>query len=127
MIELKHIAPYVPHGVKGVFMLSDVIDIHPFMDEKRIKELTADNVGFFLAHCKMILRPLSDLDKDITHDGKIFNPSRVLNTDFTGVSPELLKFAQFNIVQQLIEWHFDIHGLIDKGLAININELNKRK
>ena len=29
------------------------------------------------------------------------------------------------LVQKLIEWHFDIFGLIEKGLAIDINTLKK--
>lgn len=32
----------------------------------------------------------------------------------------------FNIIQKLLEWHFDIHGLIQAGLAIDINTLNKQ-
>jgi hypothetical protein len=31
---------------------------------------------------------------------------------------------QLKLLQKLYEWHFDIHGLIEKGLAIDINTLN---
>jgi len=32
--------------------------------------------------------------------------------------------TQYNIVQLLLEWHFDIFNLIPSGLAIDINTLN---
>lgn len=31
----------------------------------------------------------------------------------------------FDTIQKLLEWHFDIYGLIEQGLAIDINTLNK--
>jgi len=31
------------------------------------------------------------------------------------------------IVKKLYEWHFDVNGLIEKGLAINILELEKQR
>lgn len=31
---------------------------------------------------------------------------------------------EFNMLQKLYEWHFDIYGLIEKGLAIDINTLD---
>lgn len=32
---------------------------------------------------------------------------------------------QLDMFQKLFEWHFDVFGLIEKGLAIDINTLNK--
>ena len=29
----------------------------------------------------------------------------------------------YGLVSKLIEWHFDVFGLIEKGLAIDINTL----
>lgn len=29
------------------------------------------------------------------------------------------------IIEKLLSWHFDIFGLIDKGLAVDINKLEK--
>lgn len=28
-------------------------------------------------------------------------------------------YANFGMIQRLIEWHFDVFGLIEKGLAVN--------
>lgn len=32
----------------------------------------------------------------------------------------------FEVYQKLFEWHFDVFGWLDKGLAINYNEFNKK-
>lgn len=34
---------------------------------------------------------------------------------------------QFKLYQKLVEWHFDIAGLIEKGEAIDINKINPYK
>ena len=36
---------------------------------------------------------------------------------------EMYKEIHYDIIQELIERHFDIFGLIEKGLAIDINTL----
>lgn len=84
------------------------------------------------------LRPLSDLTKSIEHKGEKFVPIEKLQEmndgeniyiqdDFVGIDNgyacayylnDALKF-----VSVLIEWHFDIAGLIDKGEAIDVNTL----
>lgn len=87
---------------------------------------------------KFILRPLSDLTKPITHKGETFVPIEKLREmndgeniyiqdDYIGIDNgyacayylnDALKF-----VSVLIEWHFDIAGLIEKGEAIDVNTL----
>ena len=34
-----------------------------------------------------------------------------------------LSYINYGIVEKFIEWHFDIFGLIEQGLAIDINTL----
>lgn len=34
--------------------------------------------------------------------------------------------SQLQLFQKLYEWHFDIHGLIDKGIAIDLNTIKQR-
>lgn len=36
-----------------------------------------------------------------------------------------INYLPFGVIQKLFEWHFDVFGLIDAGLAIDINTLNK--
>lgn len=92
---------------------------------------------------KPILRPLSDLTKEIEHKGEKFNPSCKLgletisgikfyklsnsdleiNIETPNYSTQIDLYSGFLIVQKLIEWHFDIADLISKGEAIDVNTL----
>ena len=130
MIELKHVAPYLPYKLKGFFILSDVINLSPSQkDEKRESTLTKDNVPFFLIHCKPILKPLSDIYYNVT-GGKVMND---LDCDLKTVH-ELwdlynkdkafeLNDLSYKTYEIALQNHFDVFGLIKKGLAIDINDL----
>lgn len=141
-LELKHIAPYLPYGLKGR------VDKESYLQEERerIGELkTIDladhnyelavygDLGYFLCDIsdfKPILRPLSDLMKN----NEKINPMQMLSQEFDmsmiehcfieqNFTPEFIKTFRFEVVQKLFEWHFDVFGLIEQGLAININDL----
>ena len=76
---------------------------------------------------KPICRPLSDLTKQIDHKGEKFIPNDML-LEYYGdrISKNLpIQLNSFNLVMQLISWHFDIAGLIEKGEAIDINTLTE--
>jgi hypothetical protein len=124
-LELKHLAGYLPYELRvlnkdigGSYILS-----------VGLIEQTIDFPEVF----KPILRPLSDLTKEIevnrekfvplltvNHNGLVFT----LNNQFKieGAYYDVIEMP-FDFVQQLQEWHFDIYGLIDAGLAIDINTL----
>ena len=84
-----------------------------------------------------ILYPLSDLTKEIQHNGlKIVPLSEIIedercNSDIQHLSRMILNLDikdlclnyPFWVVQKLVEWHFDVAGLIEKGQAENINTL----
>jgi len=134
-LELKHLAGYLPYGLKIQ------------TSSKKYKEtytlLYLDLFGFgfkegelFFKRCKPILHPLSDLTKEIEVNGIKFIPTNVINTDFfwdyvrnnmrdlvKDGSYILVGYLPALVVDKLLEWHFDIYGLIDKGLAIDINTL----
>lgn len=81
---------------------------------------------------KPILRPLSDLTKPIEHNGEKFVPIEKVAYSYgyeIRISRNKLlqpiMCEQFNVVLQLIEWHFDIARLIEKGEAIDVNTLPK--
>ena len=87
---------------------------------------------------KPILHPLSDLTKEIEHNGEKFVPTEKLDHILTiydnSVILELRDYKRIDlikypldIIQKLYEWHFDIHNLIENGLAIDINTLNKER
>lgn len=100
---------------------------------------------------KIILRPLSDLTEEIEHNVEEFIPLDELTEGHTvrfslpnysedwdnrtyysfdkyieeWINGDVhhLNFIPFGFIQKLYEWHFDVHGLIEKGLAIDINTL----
>jgi hypothetical protein len=114
----------------------------------------------YLSEVKPLLRPLSDLTKEIEVNGEKFVPIVKLGVLYFpkseiengGVLIEELVykdnefknyFQDYNYIgdnvnlyyknigysesvkiqQQLFQWHFDVFGLIEKGLAINLNSI----
>ena len=84
-----------------------------------------------------ILRPLSDLTKEIEHKGEKFVPIDELNNicddeldrhnDYfneENISDVNWLLEPFIIFQKLIEWKFDLADLISKGEAIDVNTLD---
>jgi hypothetical protein len=120
-IKLEELAPYLPYGLNGQFLLSDVISLRVEKDEIRLKKLTPDNVKFFELYCKPILRPIEDLYNEETDCGiKIVHYFNFK----TNVKLDCRNFP-YHVVEQLFKNHFDVFGLIDKGLAISYNDLIK--
>lgn len=99
----------------------------------------------YVGHCqfKPLLRPLSDLTREITHEGtKVVlldwinenTPLRVIMAvDSSGKSClwcENVQSSHFNawpysLHKILASFHFDIFGLIPDGLAIDINTIDQ--
>ena len=135
-LELKHLAPYLPYGLKyrlhGNFpiqngvdnWIEDIREISPF-------NFTLEKVLTWET-CKPILRPLSDLTKEIDHNGGRFVPKDRAKRIYGWKDEWILETGHirighlpFVVIEKLFEWHFDVFGLIDQGLAIDINTLYK--
>lgn len=135
-LELKHLAPYANTGVQYLsregsyipFTYEDLYDIEIMQDEGR-EDVVVD---FY----KLILRPLSDLTKEIEHKGEKFVPLDYLAKEL-GIPNDHFVLSQYCskahsvrsmsywMVEFLLEWHFDIWNLIEAGLAVDINTLEK--
>lgn len=147
-LELKHIVGYLPYGLKMIHNYKKA----RHNGEKKLRlwvmELSFMNAQIIVRDedRKLILRPLSDLTKEIEVNGEKFVPIEWFEIgDDSNDSEEydhgnikliktLERISKFNIsndilylphgvVQKLYEWHFDIQGLIEKGFAIDINTL----
>jgi hypothetical protein len=115
---------------------------HP-MKAPNVKRIKQDSV---LKNYKPILRPLSDLTNEIKHNGEkfipadrfktfvlcdveIINKQGVLSLKFpTGnklcfINNEILAECHYGFYEFLTMYHFDVFGLIEEGLAIDINEI----
>jgi hypothetical protein len=81
---------------------------------------------------KPILRPLSDLTKEITHDtvdnyatGFGLDKETIQKFIDSGVINAAIWNFKYPIWEKMFEYHFDVFGLIDKGQAIDINTLTQ--
>ena len=84
-----------------------------------------------------ILYPISDIRKEIAHKGKKIIPvseilkdqrsdnnvEHLLRLILNCNTKEMCLILPFWVVQRLVEWHFDVAGLIEKREAVNINTL----
>jgi hypothetical protein len=130
-LELKHLASYLPYNLKcDIFLAQQNMGTCVW----RIRTLDCfylDKLKNNLEFIQPILRPLSDLNSEIEFHGRKFYPIDelaeidevvVLQYSFEFFETSM-KYLPHWIVQQLLEWHFDIFGLIENGLAISIHDV----
>jgi len=140
-LESEHLAPYLPYDTHMTIQFSEYNDMHEdgvyCLDAEILRwlNLTKDTV-------QLHLRPLSDLTKPITvegyNNGKKFVPIVKLygnseayfldNLDDDEVIAQIKRLIwtqdlEYGTFQKLFEWHFDVFGLIEKGLAVDSNAL----
>ena len=168
-LELKHLAPYLPYGLKIKCDYYNTYGSHIC----EIKELSIRYYYQIMrGKSKPILRPLSDLveyvDCPDVMGEKIIPISALLdislgldwshsdylewgqgkNEWWVGFKDKPCSYFGYNsdngsfyyvdkhnnhqsvkkqvdLFQKLYEWHFDVHSLIDAGLAIDVNTLKK--
>lgn len=140
-IEIKELVGYLPYGLK--MKVNDVqfyrYEIMTLCDKTGLSNIGISDVIDEPQDFKPILRPLSDLTKEIEHNGERFVPVDVLcpkesylteyerKVDICRLEMQgaiRFSYSAFCIVQQLYEWHFDLYDWIERGLAIDINTLN---
>ena len=123
-LELKHLAHYLPYGLKCTWGTEEPLLIDGYEikgDELRLKCVISDkrNKPYYMMplieQCKPILRPLSGL--------RMFVSFSVLdNLICVDVYTDKLTYIELSY---LLQNHFDVFGLIPSGLAVDINTLNK--
>ena len=135
-LELKDICGYLPYGLKYQWTNMKSVRLISMTDEVDYSSQHSLSTAWeWMVHrqARPILRPMSDLTKEITHKGEKFVPLDVLNNrghfiefDVAGLlytvggcmdSDWLMVFDKLN------EWMFDYRGLISAGLAIDVNTL----
>lgn len=134
-LELKHLAPYLPYNLHGFICTKrgDNFEVELHLLSQYTLQTSPSIFGY--TYCsyndfKPILRPLSDLTKEIEYNGERFVPN--LHKDFKiFVQADMdyflsnIIFAPFIQIQHLFQWHFDVFGLIDAGLAVDMNSLEE--
>lgn len=160
-LELHHISPYLPYGLKFINpehkhlipIPMEIISVENFHEKGVYVKSQIDGDFHYSTWTKNfgympILRPLSDLAKEIEHISSTIElePSlqkikpnelfkkhwhltiredglfSVNNGDGTCTGFKYMS-SRYDVLLLLFEWHFDVFGLIEKGLAIDINTL----
>ena len=126
-LELKELAPYLPYGLKVLLVNHKSLD-----GKEHIFNMSSINVDVIEGTIrKPILRPLSDLTKEIDlGDGSPIMILSYLELDFEDLqvmlkNDVLLLNISWHDIEILFQAHFDVFGLIPKGLAIDINTLKQ--
>ena len=123
-LELNHLAPYLPYNLQICF---DGENPHLNWNIMKCSHLAFESENYKDFRFKPILRPLSDLIKEIEVNGEKFKPiENIPNTDVLNWYCNLLNIngnMTLTTFFKLTEWHFDVFGLIENGLAIDINTI----
>ena len=119
-LELKHLVGYLPYSLNILYWNGNAKE---YIDILQVLHLETKNVLGSDKH-KPILRPLSDLTEifywDNLQDGDCELDKERIN-EIKNSPRGYLKLYQSNY---LFKHHFDIFGLIEKDLAVNINTLS---
>lgn len=119
-ITLKHLALYLPYGLKAVDEKNNIIEVYGINSYSNfIQNIFAEETLHF-QQFKLLLRPLSDLTKEELRREWFWH-----HIDYLTHEKQSPLGAPFEMVQYLLSKHFDVFGLIDRGLAVNINDIQK--
>lgn len=159
-IELKHLIGYLPYRLPIKIKKEQQISRDEWEEIEYDVFLDGICLSGNLKKIKPILRPLSDLAKEIEINGEkfvpileiyniLYKPSKSEKSKLKSVSSKDLdgkqsskaildfkgkyhsinlkhcdiKKCSYDVIEKLYEWHFDIHGIIEKGLAISIHNV----
>lgn len=114
-LEIKHIAPYLEHGLRCKIVNGDKELIGTlnglYADGSCVfADIVESEHGF--ESIKPLLKPLSELSDEEIED--IERREGIDCVNIIGFRTETLEYRTF---QDLVSKHYDIFGLIDNGLA----------
>jgi len=147
-LESKHLIPYLLYKLRlkeknwnYIYLMVGITFSHIYATEIGDDEIF--DIDILEQNIKPILHPLSDLTKEIEHNGERFTPIKLIQLFIDPNFPyshdgeeswevfyqsandtwQIDKNCSYKVIEKLFEWHFDVFGLIDQGLAIDINTL----
>jgi hypothetical protein len=138
-LQLKHLAPYLPYGLKihHEMIRKNLSMIGCELIDEQLRVRMTDGLYVFDVHkMKPILRPLSHLTKEIEYTEECLLDYIVeklerhcVNYDDwvssaieDGIEIRILQ-APYEVIEYCFENHYDVFGLIPRGLAIDINTI----
>lgn len=125
-LTLEHLAPYLPYETP-IMPLYRVMSMGLGYNERT---LSIDVIHYFqIEDIKPVLRPLSDLtESDLfknwnkEHSIELRYSKRVLLDVSSSTCIDIVGYP-LSFLTDLIKNHFDVFGLIEKGLAVDINTI----
>lgn len=144
-LELHHIAPYLPYELEILDTIEEIKGVLCGINMNTVSYLWGDNeinLSAMIDSVKPLLKPLSDLTKEIEHNGERFFPINKIiemtNRPVLSFGEEAYKDAVNSFMrdiksrltpikyyEKLLEWKFDVFNLIPNNLAIDINTIKK--
>jgi len=129
-LELKHLAAYLPYGLKfyesEMERTSELVSLSMHEITLHDDEFGMLRLDITDRQIKPFLRPLSQLTEEIEHNGEWFVPMEEIDNyhNFSMLRTADLKTDPtrypYTVVEALISWHFDVFGLIDQKLAVEL-------
>ena len=116
-LELKHLVPYLPYGLKvnytegmhyGTYSIIDAIDIMGV-------RIAGIELWVLFQNIKPILRPLSDLKEQIQHMRSQSTIQHVIDYPYDYDELQYITKKEFDF---LASNHYDLFGLLHQGLAV---------
>lgn len=157
-LELNHIAPYLPYGLKcqidlgqNEIIVTENWGLKTGSDYPASYYNEGKRYGLMLSQIKPLLRHLSDLYKEIEGVVGIVDLAKIAFPNYEWVlrsdravrldaQTEYFEYDgdflagdgwdyyqipnQLDLFTYLFQYHYDIFGLIDKGLAIDLNSIS---
>lgn len=146
-MQLKHLTQYYPYKLRGIInndgIVRELYNLNIGSLETKPRKHGYTYCGF--KDFKPILRPLSDLTVGIEWNGKKTTPLEELKEIYNNQVGDIRHIKYHNLdyftlyglqiddsyevsipyfmYEKLFKWHFDVFGLIAKGLAIDKNTL----
>lgn len=144
MTKEQFLAISVPFGLMGTVKGKEnvsgslIYTLHACFHKTSVCEVVGSST-FYTDKFKPILHPLTDLTKEIEHNGEKFIPVlKLLEANSFDINENPLELIEkykgiyFDIdllflsdALLLIEYHFDICSLTEQGEAIDVNTLDK--
>ena len=140
-LEIKHLAPYFPYELEC--MVSDYYDGYNGTNDTKKAKLNAiwsdNSYSFFdlvesergfekimpilrpLSQIKEYFEPIFETDKEVNEYLSYETLTPFSIEDLENCLPEYIPYGSFKV---LLKHHFDVFGLIEKGLAVDINTLS---
>ncbi len=147
-LEVKHLAPYLPYGLKLQYVVREKVEKTGVLQSISHRDFETHPTRVSIEglyneeHIWMftpILHPLSDCENFIEINGERFIPNeriKCLNPNFyysCGYIYErrnefTLKYMEYGgypywLIELFSQWHIDFQNLIGQGLAVDINTL----